>query len=95
MHPESLAAPTPPRGAQSAGAVKFGLNQVVVEFREVSDFGIEFVLFRVQLRDVRSTSPHEVHSRVAGVDLEEPLEMTRRSANCQSSMWWSHCSRHT
>jgi hypothetical protein len=49
MRSESFAASTPRRDAERGGALKFGCNQVAMEFRELGNFGIQVVLFRVQL----------------------------------------------
>ena len=74
MRSESFAAPEPRRDAECVAAGKFSCKQVVMEFRELGNFGIQVVLFGVQLPDVRRTSASEVGGSAARMELEEPAE---------------------
>ena len=49
MRSESFAAPEPRRDAECVAAGKFSCNQVVMEFPELGNFGIQVVLSGVQL----------------------------------------------
>ena len=72
--PDSWAVQPPLRHAESGGPVEFGSNQVLVEFHQLGDFGVQVLVCGVHLRDVRGASPKEVRGHVAGVDLEEPAK---------------------
>ncbi len=72
--PDSWAVPPPPRHAERGGPVEFGSNQVLVEFRQLGDFGVQILVCGVHLRDVRRASPKEVCGYVPGVDLEQPAK---------------------